>query len=157
MSTEPTDSKHVIEALELDIDLTKADLDFPVFTDQLVKVRIVGAQILPNKEESGRNLVITGQSEEKLTSTTGREFAAGKRTFKKYLSLQPSKKSPDWDWTGPLAEMQLAATGQRNTKLNVQELGGKIVYFKVVLDSKANRNNVDKVFSVKDVEEDGKK
>jgi hypothetical protein len=153
-----TSNAPVIESLDLDIDLTKADLDFPLFPAGLVKARIIGLVLQPNKKETGRNMIVTFANETPLTSVKGRDFEVGKVKFKKWYPLQPSEKNPDWDWTAPIAELQLAALGERTNGLNTAALGGKVVVLKIKIEKETDasgkpveggreQNSIDKVLA----------
>jgi len=140
------------ETVSLDVDLSKADIEFPLFPAGLVRLKIKGFRVEPNKAQTGRNLVAFFSTEQTLTTTKGFEKGPG-FTFKKYYPLQASEKNPDWDWTANLAQLKNAALGHHDGAFNSEELVGKELIGKVTIETgeRGEMNSIDKLMSIEDV------
>lgn len=119
-----------IDPLAFAIDTNDVDTSRPVLQAGSYIARIVNAEIVPNKDETGHNLLVQFATTAKATSIAaaeqGREddIAPGFK-LRRYYPLQPSTKSPDFDFRRGIAELQDAALKcERGSRppLNVNDL-----------------------------------
>lgn len=118
-----------------EVDLTGAEIGFPVFPAGIVRARITSINVKENKT-GGNNIVIQFKSEQALTTIEGNERPLG-MPFSMYIPMQASLKKPDWDWQGNkksrLSEIKLAAIGIKGGKFNSEEVIGKEVLIRLSL------------------------
>lgn len=118
------------------LDLTGAEIGFPVFPAGLVRARLTTINVLPSKS-GGQNIVIKFTSEQELTTLDGSVRKPGV-PFSMYIPNQASTKSPNWDWQknkiDRLAEVKLAATGEKGGKFVSADIEGKEVLLRLGLE-----------------------
>jgi hypothetical protein len=102
------------DPLSFAIDTNDVDTSRPVIVAGSYIARIDAADIVENKDKTGHNLLVKFSTTAKATSIAGAETGktddvpAGYK-LSRYYPLQPSTKSPDFDFRKGLAELQDAA------------------------------------------------
>lgn len=141
------------ESMVLDVDLSKADIDFPIFPAGLYRASIAGFKQEDNKDKSGKNLIAFFRVEQEMTTVSGAVRAPGTVVFRKYCPLQAKQSNPDWDWTANFAEIKQAALGHHTGPFNTEEVLGKEVILRITLDKtdKGDQNSIARVINVAEV------
>ena len=129
-----------LEPLTMDIDLSGAEIGFPVFPAGAVRARIKSVGLKDSKK-GGQNIAVVFTSEQELTTLGGVTRPPGV-PFTMYIPNQKSKKSPDWDWEknrrDRLAEVMAAAQGVKalapNSTFQTDAVIGKEVVIRLGLD-----------------------
>lgn len=127
------------DPLNFQLDLNDTDTSAPVLVEGTYIARIEKADVVENTAKTGHNLCVIFATTAPATSTAGAErgvegdVAAGWK-LRRYYSLQPSLKNPDFDFRKGLAELQDAALKcERGARppFNPNDLLGKEVVIKV--------------------------
>lgn len=96
-----------MEALNLNIDLKDTDTSMPVLAAGNYLCSIKEASPVPNKAETGHNLLVIFSTQEENETNTGGVANAGYQ-FRKYYPLQASE-NPSYDFKRDLAKLYDAA------------------------------------------------
>lgn len=121
-----------IEPLNLDVDLSAVPTGLPVLRKGLYPVTIISAGVKPNKEQTGRNLVVQYGTINAETTTEGKQLKPGfKLTAQYHLQNKPEANDQE-QWKQNLAMLWEAATGSKPAgNIDSNDLIGRLVTISV--------------------------
>jgi hypothetical protein len=102
------------DPLNFNLEMNDVETEYPTILPGSYILKIKEAEILPNKDETGHNLRVRFATTAPATSLKGQEQNTVDDVppgfvMTRYLSLQGSKKNPDYDFRKGIAELLDAA------------------------------------------------
>ena len=150
------------DPLSLNVQLAGVDTRMPILPETEYLFQFAKAQVVPNKDETGRNLEVTFNLAQEATSTTGKAIAPG-FPIKSYYPLQASEKSKSPEFFREQLAGLIDAVFGRDPEDHanrpdltgelVQQMLGRNVIAKVVIDNFNDResNKISRLRAATDV------
>lgn len=132
----------ILEPLSLDVDLSAVETQKPTLPKGLYNATIMSAGVAPNKEGTGRNLIVKFGTDHPYISTTGKQVNPG-FTLTRWFHLQNKEGAQDPEqWKQGITELWEAATGSKDGKFDsTQLIGAKVILNVAVEDNQGQPSN----------------
>lgn len=119
------------EPIDPNFDFGNVDTDPPRLPNGTYSVQIVEAKVIPNKDQTGRNLFLLMKTVDENTDQRGNSMPPGYQ-LRRYLPLQAKEDAADPDrWQRELAKVGKAVLG--TTSWNPSQLVGQTAVIRVKL------------------------
>lgn len=145
-----------VDPLGLGLDLSGVDTSRPCLPEGMVVLEVNKVERLPNKKQTGHNLVLQFKTTAESPDVTGEKVINAGFTITKYYGLQQSDNDKAPDFKADLARLQDAVEGtEQGTRppFNPFNYVGKLVMAKlkvVTSDEYGTQNEIAKLEKISD-------